>query len=89
MDGLLLPSEAQMRRIEPYRPLWHGGARVDDRHVVDASKFSTSALHRIGGIDTVHTIVTDTHPPQEARSRITGIGVELICVDPPLEGNDR
>ncbi|CDZ60272.1 Hypothetical protein NGAL_HAMBI2605_30720 [Neorhizobium galegae bv. orientalis] len=31
MSDLLLLSEAQMRRIEPYFPLSHGVPRVDDR----------------------------------------------------------
>lgn len=30
MDDLLMLSEAQLRRIEPYFPLSHGVARVDD-----------------------------------------------------------
>jgi putative transposase len=34
MKELLLLSEAQMRRIEPYFPLSHGIARVDDRRVL-------------------------------------------------------
>ena len=34
MADLLLLSEAQMRRIEPYFPLSHGIARVDDRRVI-------------------------------------------------------
>jgi transposase len=34
MDDLLLLSKAQMRRIEPYFPLSHGIARVDDRRVI-------------------------------------------------------
>ena len=34
MSDLFLLSEAQMRRIEPYFPLSHGIARVDDRLIV-------------------------------------------------------
>ncbi len=34
MADLFLLSEAQMRRIEPYFPLSHGIARVDDRRVI-------------------------------------------------------
>lgn len=34
MDDLFLLSEAQMCRIEPYFPLSHGMARVDDRRVI-------------------------------------------------------
>ena len=34
MVDLFLLSEAQMRRIEPYFPLSHGIARVDDRRVI-------------------------------------------------------
>ena len=34
MDDLFLLTEAQMRRIEPYFPLSHGIARVDDRRVI-------------------------------------------------------
>ena len=34
MTDLFLLSEAQMRRIEPYFPLSHGIARVDDRRVI-------------------------------------------------------
>jgi putative transposase len=39
MDGLLLLSEAQMRRIEPHFPLSHGVARVDDRRVLSGILF--------------------------------------------------
>lgn len=34
MSDLLLLSEAQMRRIEPYFPLSHGIPRVDDRRIL-------------------------------------------------------
>lgn len=34
MSDLFFLSEAQMRRIEPYFPLSHGIARVDDRRIV-------------------------------------------------------
>ena len=34
MADLFLLSKAQMRRIEPYFPLSHGIARVDDRRVI-------------------------------------------------------
>ncbi len=36
MADLFLLSKAQMRRIEPYFPLSHGIARVDDRQVISA-----------------------------------------------------
>jgi transposase len=36
MADLFLLSKAQMRRIEPYFPLSHGIARVDDRRVISA-----------------------------------------------------
>lgn len=39
MSDLLLLSEAQMRRIEPYFPLSHGIARVDDRRVISGIVF--------------------------------------------------
>jgi transposase len=39
MADLLLLSEAQMRRIEPYFPLSHGIARVDDRRVISGIVF--------------------------------------------------
>ena len=39
MDDLFLLSKAQMRRIEPYFPLSHGVARVDDRRVVSGIIF--------------------------------------------------
>jgi putative transposase len=39
MADLLLLSEAQMRRIEPYFPLSHGIARVDDRRVISGIIF--------------------------------------------------
>ena len=39
MDDLLLLSKAQMRRIEPYFPLSHGIARVDDRRVISGIVF--------------------------------------------------
>jgi len=34
MSDLVLLSEAQMRRIEPYFPLSHGVPRVHDRRIV-------------------------------------------------------
>ena len=39
MDDLLLLSEAQMRRMEPYFPLSHGVPRVDDRRVLSGILF--------------------------------------------------
>ena len=39
MSDLFLLSEAQMRRIEPYFPLSHGIARVDDRRVISGIIF--------------------------------------------------
>ena len=39
MSDLLLLSEAQMRRIEPYFPLSHGIPRVDDRRVISGIIF--------------------------------------------------
>jgi transposase len=39
MADLFLLSKAQMRRIEPYFPLSHGIARVDDRRVVSGIIF--------------------------------------------------
>ena len=39
MSDLFLLSEAQMRRIEPYFPLSHGVARVDDRLVISGIIF--------------------------------------------------
>ena len=39
MRDLLMLSEAQMRRIEPYFPLSHGVARVDDRRVLSGILF--------------------------------------------------
>lgn len=39
MGSLLLLSDAQMRRIEPYFPLSHGVARVDDRRVLSGILF--------------------------------------------------
>ena len=39
MSDLFLLSEAQMRRIEPYFPLSHGIARVDDRMVISGIIF--------------------------------------------------
>jgi putative transposase len=39
MSDLFLLSEAQMRRIEPYFPLSHGIARVDDRLIVSGIIF--------------------------------------------------
>ena len=39
MDDLLMLSEAQLRRIEPYFPLSHGIARVDDRRVLSGILF--------------------------------------------------
>jgi putative transposase len=39
MSDLFWLSEAQMRRIEPYLPLLHGVARVDDRRVISGIIF--------------------------------------------------
>ena len=39
MNELLLLSEAQMRRIEPFFPLSHGVPRVDDRRVLSGMLF--------------------------------------------------
>ena len=39
MDDLLLLSEVQMRRIEPYFPLSHGVPRVDDRRILSGILF--------------------------------------------------
>ncbi|CDN57928.1 Transposase orfA IS5 family element (plasmid) [Neorhizobium galegae bv. officinalis bv. officinalis str. HAMBI 1141] len=39
MSNLLLLSEAQMRRIEPYFPLSHGVPRVDDRLILSGIIF--------------------------------------------------
>jgi transposase len=39
MSDLLLLSEAQMRRIEPYFPLSHGVPRVDDRLILSGIVF--------------------------------------------------
>jgi transposase len=39
MSDLILLSEAQMRRIEPYFPLSHGVPRVDDRLVLSGIIF--------------------------------------------------
>jgi transposase len=39
MSDLFLLTEAQMRRIEPYFPLSHGIARVDDRRVISGIIF--------------------------------------------------
>jgi transposase len=39
MSDLFLLSVAQMRRIEPYFPLSHGIARVDDRKVISGIIF--------------------------------------------------
>jgi putative transposase len=39
MSDLFWLSQAQMRRIEPYFPLSHGVARVDDRRVISGIVF--------------------------------------------------
>src|SRR3954467_12563032 len=39
MNDLFWLSQAQMRRIEPYFPLSHGVARVDDRRVISGIIF--------------------------------------------------
>ena len=39
MADLFMLSEAQMRRIEPFFPLSHGIARVDDRRVISGIIF--------------------------------------------------
>jgi putative transposase len=39
MTDLIWLSKAQMRRIEPYFPLSHGGPRLDDRKVISGILF--------------------------------------------------
>jgi putative transposase len=39
VSDLCMPSEARMRRIEPYFPLSHGVPRVDDRRIVSGIIF--------------------------------------------------
>ncbi len=39
MSDLLMLSDAQMRRIEPYFPLSHGIPRVDDRRILSGILF--------------------------------------------------
>ena len=39
MSDLIWLSQAQMRRIEPYFPLSHGVARVDDQRVISGIIF--------------------------------------------------
>ena len=39
MSDLIWPSEAQMRRIEPYFPLSHGVPRVYDRRIISGIIF--------------------------------------------------
>ena len=39
MSDLIWLTQAQMRRIEPYFPLSHGVARVDDRRVISGITF--------------------------------------------------
>jgi transposase len=39
MSDLIWLSQAQMRRIEPYFPLSHGVARVDNRRVISGIVF--------------------------------------------------
>lgn len=39
MSDVFLLTETQMRRIEPYFPLSHGIARVDDRRVISGIVF--------------------------------------------------
>jgi len=39
MSDLIWLSEAQMRRIEPYFPLWHGVPRVVDRRIISGIIF--------------------------------------------------
>jgi len=42
MSDLIWLSQAQMRRIEPYFPLSHGVARVDDRRIISGSSLSSA-----------------------------------------------
>ena len=46
MSDLILLSEAQMRRIEPYFPLSHGVPQVDDRRVISGIIFVIRNGHR-------------------------------------------
>jgi hypothetical protein len=54
MSDLMLLSEAQMRRIEPYFPLSHGIPRVDDRRIISGI-ISSSCL---GSLATIVTCAT-------------------------------
>ena len=55
--------------------------------LADASKFGSPALHRICGLDRVHTVITDDRLPVATRAAITAAGVELIVVDPSKGSN--
>ena len=71
MADLFLLSEAQMRRIEPYFPLSHGIARVDDRRMVSGIVFvirERSALARCAaGLWPAQDDLQSVHPLEPAR----------------------
>lgn len=48
MSNLYWPSEAQMERLKPYFPKSHGVPRVDDRRVLDLSRFDAAPRARLG-----------------------------------------
>ena len=68
MDELLLLSDAQMRRIEPYFPLSHGVPRVDDRRVLSGILFITASS---AGADWVYSIASWQNLRREAAARIS------------------
>ncbi|MGX9389288.1 hypothetical protein ACWX0K_13165 [Nitrobacteraceae bacterium UC4446_H13] len=59
ISDLLLPSEAQVRRIEPYFLLSHGIARIDDRRVIRGIIFSEGQMSDYKGA----ALMLDTLPP--------------------------
>jgi len=51
--------------------------------VADRSKFGKPSLISMIPLAGVHTIVTDTPPPEDALPVLSSLGIELICADEP------
>ena len=69
MSDLMLLSEAQMRRIEPYLPLSHGVSRVDDRLILSRIIF---VLRKGCGGATLHENMARTRRSTTASSAGAG-----------------
>ncbi len=49
--------------------------------LVDSSKFGQLCLHRICGLDRVHTVISDASLPEQTRASLAGRGIEVLIAE--------